>query len=94
MFFVSYLLNPTFSHRFVGYLEEEAVKTYTAMLEDISNPNGVLKSWNNIIPSQEVRDYYQLPETATMKDIIACIRADEACHRATNHYLARVSQDI
>jgi hypothetical protein len=22
MFFVSYLLNPTFSHRFVGYLEE------------------------------------------------------------------------
>ncbi len=46
------------------------------MLEDISNPNGVLKSWNNIIPPQEVRDYYQLPETATMKDIIACIRAD------------------
>jgi hypothetical protein len=25
-------LNPKFSHRFVGYLEEEAVKTYTTML--------------------------------------------------------------
>ena len=29
-----------------------------------------------------------------MKDVIACIRADEACHRATNHYLASVNQDI
>jgi len=26
------VLNPKFSHRFVGYLEEEAVKTYTTML--------------------------------------------------------------
>lgn len=39
-FWVSYLLNPKFSHRFVGYLEYEAVKTYTAMLADIDSSTG------------------------------------------------------
>lgn len=33
MFSVAYLLSPRFCHRFVGYLEEEAVKTYTHCLE-------------------------------------------------------------
>lgn len=64
------------------------------MLEDINDPNGVLHEWSKVIPEKEIRDYYQLGETATMRDIIACIRADEACHRATNHYLASVDQDI
>lgn len=64
------------------------------MLEDINSPNGVLKHWNKITPPKEVRAYYQLPEDATLKDVISCIRADEACHRATNHYLASVSQNI
>ena len=34
-FSVSYLLSPKFCHRFVGYLEEEAVKTYTQCLKVI-----------------------------------------------------------
>lgn len=29
-----------------------------------------------------------------MKDVIYCVRADEACHRITNHYLASVDQDL
>ena len=33
MFWVAYLISPRFGHRFVGYLEEEAVKTYTLCLE-------------------------------------------------------------
>ena len=32
-FSISYLLSPKFCHRFVGYLEEEAVKTYTQCLK-------------------------------------------------------------
>ncbi|KAL9968463.1 hypothetical protein ACROYT_G026840 [Oculina patagonica] len=32
-FFIAYLLSPRFCHRFVGYLEEEAVKTYTYCLK-------------------------------------------------------------
>ncbi|KAF0714461.1 hypothetical protein As57867_003848, partial [Aphanomyces stellatus] len=35
MFFLTYLISPKTCHRFVGYLEEEAVHTYTAMVEDI-----------------------------------------------------------
>jgi len=33
MFWVAYMISPRFCHRFVGYLEEEAVKTYTLCLE-------------------------------------------------------------
>ena len=33
MFSVAYLLSPRFCHRFVGYLEEEAVVTYTKCVE-------------------------------------------------------------
>ena len=33
LFFLAYLISPKFCHRFVGYLEEEAVKTYTHCLE-------------------------------------------------------------
>lgn len=93
-FFVSYLLNPKFSHRFVGYLEEEAVKTYTAMLADIDNPEGCLHHWNRIPAPKEAIDYYLLDENASLRDVIMCIRADEACHRSANHYLASVDQDI
>ena len=32
-FWLAYLVSPRFCHRFVGYLEEEAVKTYTHCLE-------------------------------------------------------------
>ncbi|KAJ7391966.1 hypothetical protein OS493_016273 [Desmophyllum pertusum] len=35
-FFIAYLLSPRFCHRFVGYLEEEAVKTYTYCLKVIN----------------------------------------------------------
>ena len=34
-FFLSYLISPRTCHRFVGYLEEEAVRTYTHALHDI-----------------------------------------------------------
>lgn len=46
------------------------------MLEDIDNPNGVLHSWNKLDAPQEVKDYYQLPQNASMRDVIACVRAD------------------
>jgi len=36
LFFIAYILSPRFCHRFVGYLEEEAVKTYTYCLK-VSN---------------------------------------------------------
>jgi hypothetical protein len=35
LFNIMYILFPRVTHRFVGYLEEEAVKTYTHMLDEI-----------------------------------------------------------
>ncbi|XP_053408785.1 uncharacterized protein LOC123561865 [Mercenaria mercenaria] len=86
MFSVWYLISPRFCHRFVGYLEEEAVKNYTECLEDIES--GALEHWKTQ-PSPEVAiTYWNLPEDATMKDVILAIRADEAHHRLVNHTLA------
>jgi hypothetical protein len=31
------------------------------------------------------RDYYELPEDATMRDLILSVRADESIHRDINH---------
>ena len=42
-FFISYLLSPKTCHRFVGYLEEEAVKTYTHAIADLDA--GKLPMW-------------------------------------------------
>ena len=44
MFFLAYLVSPRFCHRFVGYLEEEAVKTYTYCLEVRESKKGFLIS--------------------------------------------------
>ncbi len=64
------------------------------MLFDIDSPNGVLNEWAKIQVPIECRDYYSLDETATLRDLILCIRADEAYHRGTNHYLASANQNV
>ena len=36
-FFVLYVLSPKLAHRIVGYLEEEAIHSYTEFLKDIDS---------------------------------------------------------
>lgn len=91
-FFIGYLLSPRFCHRVVGYLEEEAVVTYTHILQSIDN-NGELKGWATQKAPEIARTYWSLPEDATMRDVIVMIRADEAHHRDVNHTLASIPQD-
>jgi hypothetical protein len=43
--FVAYLISPRIVHRFVGYLEEEAVHTYTRVLHEIDR--GCLPKWTD-----------------------------------------------
>lgn len=43
--FVSYLISPKIVHRFVGYLEEEAVHTYTRCIKEIEDGN--LPKWTD-----------------------------------------------
>lgn len=86
VFSVSYLISPRFCHRFVGYLEEEAVKTYTKCLEDIES--GSMQHWKTQAGPEVAVRYWNLPKDATMKHVILAIRADEAHHRLVNHTLA------
>ncbi|KAK4152047.1 alternative oxidase-domain-containing protein [Chaetomidium leptoderma] len=91
--FISYLVLPKISHRFVGYLEEEAVHTYTRLIREIEQ--GDLPKWsdpNFQIPEIAV-DYWRIPEgKRTMRHLMLYIRADEAGHRGVNHTLANLDQ--
>ncbi|KAK3933834.1 alternative oxidase-domain-containing protein [Diplogelasinospora grovesii] len=91
--FVSYLVSPKVSHRFVGYLEEEAVHTYTRCLREMDE--GHLPAWTDTnfkIPDIAIRYWNLKNGQATMKDLILYIRADEASHRGVNHTLGNLDQ--
>jgi len=90
-FNLMYLLSPKFSHRFVGYLEEEAVHTYSLTLKAIDE--GKLPLWSNMKAPSEGVEYYGLdPEKAMMRDLILSVRADEAVHRSINHHFSDIPQ--
>ncbi|KAG5526013.1 hypothetical protein RHGRI_032337 [Rhododendron griersonianum] len=64
-FFVLYLLSPKLAHRIVGYLEEEAIHSYTEYLRDIDD--GKIEN----VPAPAISiDYWRLPKDATLKDVI------------------------
>ncbi len=88
LYFVVYLFFPRTAHRIVGYFEEEAVVSYTQYLAEIDagrHPNP---------PAPRIAiDYWNLPETATLRDIVLAVRADEAGHRDVNHRMADALAD-
>lgn len=86
----AYSVSPRFCHRFVGYLEEEAFKTYTAIVEDVEN--GKVPEFDRSAPFY-AKAYYCLPEDATLLDTLICMRADEDRHRDVNHTWAQISPD-
>lgn len=91
LFFFNYLFFPTVCHRFVGYLEEEAVKTYTHFLEDY-DAGKLTKFENTKVPDIAIQYYSNLNENSTIKDLVLNIRADEAKHREVNHTFANLDQ--
>ncbi|SAM82122.1 related to alternative oxidase precursor, mitochondrial [Ustilago bromivora] len=86
LFFIFYLFSPRIAHRFVGVLEEEAVLTYSCILEDIKQ--GRLPEWENVPAPEIAKHYWQLGDQALLVDVIRAVRADEATHRCINHTLA------
>ncbi len=82
-FFVLYLFFPKVAHRFVGYLEEEAVVSYTSYLDDIDA--GRIE--NGPAPQIAI-DYWKLAPDAKLRDVVIAVRADEAEHRDVNHGFA------
>lgn len=83
VFFFTYLLAPRTAHRIVGYLEEEAVVSYTQYLEEIDAGRQ-----ENVPAPRIAIDYWKLPEEARLRDVVIAVRADEAHHRDTNHGFA------
>lgn len=89
--FVAYLLSPRTVHRFVGYLEEEAVITYTRQIEDLDA--GRLPKWEAMEAPEIAVDYWHMPEGhRTMRDLLLYIRADESKHREVNHTFGNLNQ--
>lgn len=78
-FFILYLAAPKLAHRFVGYLEEEAVVTYTNVIKEMEE--GRLPEWDNLDAPNIAIDYWKLNKDAKLLDVIKSIRADEATHR-------------
>ncbi|RAH67172.1 alternative oxidase [Aspergillus aculeatinus CBS 121060] len=88
-FFLSYLMSPRICHRFVGYLEEEAVITYTRAIQDIEH--GKLPHWEKLEAPEIAVQYWKMPEgQRTMRDLLLYVRADEAKHREVNHTLGNL----
>jgi ubiquinol oxidase len=82
-YFVLYVLFPQTAHRMVGYFEEQAVISYTHYLEEIDAGRT-----ENIAAPQIAIDYYKLPATATLRDVVIAVRADEQGHADVNHGMA------
>jgi ubiquinol oxidase len=82
---ILYMFFPRVAHRFVGYLEEEAVKAYTAFLGAVDS--GKIP---NVDAPLIAKNYYKLPENAKLRDVILYVRADECMHRCMNHRFAEM----
>lgn len=91
-YFAAYLLAPRTCHRFVGYLEEEAVKTYTHAIADLDA--GKLPEWSGKAAPEIAKKYWRLAPDATMRDLLLAVRADEAAHRDVNHCLSILPDGI
>jgi ubiquinol oxidase len=89
--FFAYLLSPRFVHRFVGYLEEEAVITYTRQIKDLDE--GRLPKWEKLQAPEIAVEYWDMPEgKRSMRDLLLYIRADESKHREVNHTFGNLNQ--
>jgi ubiquinol oxidase len=67
--FFAYLISPRTVHRFVGYLEEEAVLTYTRQIKDLDA--GRLPKWESLQAPEIAVDYWQMPEgNRSMRDLL------------------------
>ncbi|CAL5440985.1 unnamed protein product [Camellia sinensis] len=84
-YFLAYLISPKLAHRVVGYLEEEAIHSYTEFLKELDKGN-----IENVPASAIAIDYWQLPPNSTLRDVVMVVRADEAHHRDVNHFASDI----
>ncbi|WP_032112083.1 alternative oxidase [Candidatus Paracaedibacter symbiosus] len=78
-----YIFTPKTAHRVVGYLEEEAVISYTHYLNEVERG-----ATPNVDAPAIAKEYWNLSEDAKLADLIRVVRADECKHRDVNHRFA------
>ncbi len=83
VYFFLYLLAPKTAHRIVGYLEEEAVISYSHYLEMLD-----AGEVENVAAPAIAIGYWKLAPEARLRDVVLAVRADEARHRDVNHGFA------
>ncbi|KAL5724605.1 ubiquinol oxidase (non-electrogenic) [Ranunculus cassubicifolius] len=84
-YFLAYLVSPKLAHRVVGYLEEEAIHSYTEFLKELDKGN-----IENVPAPAIAIDYWRLPPNSTLRDVVMVVRADEAHHRDVNHFASDI----
>lgn len=82
-YFLLYLISPKTAHRVVGYLEEEAVYSYTEYLAGVDDG-----TYANVAAPKIAVDYWKLAPDARLREVIIAVRADEMGHRDVNHGFA------
>jgi len=91
---LTYIFSPKTVHRFVGYLEETAVHTYTDIIDHIEKPGTQLnKEWAHLKAPPIAIAYWRMPQDAMWIDVLRQICADESHHRDVNHSFASMSRD-
>ncbi|MBA3909613.1 MAG: hypothetical protein C0524_06940 [Rhodobacter sp.] len=81
--FFLYLFAPKTAHRVAGYLEEEAVVSYTLYLAEIDAGRV-----EDVAAPKIALEYRYLAPNARLRDVVIAVRADEAKHRDVNQKFA------
>ena len=92
--FSLYVVHPKSVHRFVGYLEETACKTYLNIIDRVETPGTQLnKGWADMPAPENAIGYWKMPKDAKWIDALKCMMADETHHRDVNHTFADMKFD-
>jgi len=84
MFYLAlYMISQKTAHRMIGYFEEEAVVSYTDYIKQIDEGH-----IEDVPAPRPAIEYYGLRESATLRDMLHCIREDERKHSILNHRYA------
>lgn len=89
-----YTVSPPAMHRFVGYLEETAVDTYSNIIKHAETEGTHLyEEWSDLEAPSIAKSYWHLPDNASWVTCLKHILADEAHHRDVNHTFAELPEN-
>merc|ERR1711959_137227 len=75
--------------RFVGYLEETAVDTYSDLVTKVETPGTKLhEAWGHLKAPDVAINYWRMEKEALWVDVLKQIMTDEGNHRDVNHTFA------